>query len=77
MPLDAQYSFFYEVPVSKLEIYIDESFLPKLLSVFSSINITETFFFPHEDVGLDSNNKRSPLNITTYMTFHVYRSGFT
>lgn len=54
--------------MTRLLVETDNSVLPQAL--FSSINRTETYFFPFEDIELSTDNGI----YTGYMMFRIFRS---
>lgn len=62
------------VPISKLQITLEDSVMPRTVPIFESTNQTTTYFYPHELARMDPTyNMLYP----AYFEFYLYRSGFT
>lgn len=62
------------VPISKLDITLEESVMPRTLEVFEDTNVTTAYFYPTEFVRLDPTYHQL---FPAYFDFYIYRSGFT
>jgi hypothetical protein len=76
--MGSKFRYLYEVPISKLELTVDQSIMPNSVPILSNVNYTETHFYPNDKLRLASNNKTFFLDILpTYFDFYIFRSGFT